>query len=620
MRAPWERSHWKRAPRKPLLLAAAPILWAQGLWAQEIDTAQFESSRIESSRKPGSLVDRAETEVEHRAYVELQKTADPEKRRTLADAFLARFPQSWLLAGVYHSAAGASLELKDYARTLADGRASLRLLPENPALLVTLAQIEAAQGKLPQAKRDAQDALLWLSLFAPPSGVKPSEWKKTREKLAEYATAVIGPGGQPQTEPAKPHRKEKAERFAGSESCKPCHIAIYESWSATGMARMLRPLPDANVLADFSLTNEFRDSAGSIKIRTGGGVRPYFEFPTSGGAWKRFRVDYTIGSKWQQAYATRLPDERLFVFPIQYSAIEKRWLNYWSLIDPPGSERARLDQFPMLTNATSYQRNCAACHTSQLRLMRLDDETLQKAAFREPGINCEMCHGPSASHVQAMHSGEQRVTGADVNGPPFRFSRLDHRTATLICGQCHRQSAQRNLGSNGEMNFTSVSPYYLRLQDQPYAELGNRAFYKDGRFRETTFIGEAFMRSACFRRGSAQCASCHNPHPTDPQANRTSLKFTANPDEMCTQCHSAIGARGKTHTHHDAGSAGSRCAACHMPRIMNSLMFPAASHQIDDIPRADLTVRFGQKESPSACLMCHAEKDIQWVAARLQSW
>jgi Doubled CXXCH motif (Paired_CXXCH_1)/Cytochrome c554 and c-prime len=597
-----------RAPWKALLLVVAP-----SLWAQEIDTGHFESSRSH-----GSLVDRAESEAEHRAYVELQKTADPAKRRALADAFLARFPQSWLLAGVYQVGAGASLERKDYARVLADGRASLRLLPENPALLVTLAQIEAAQGKLPQAKRDAKDALLWLSLFAAHSGVKPSEWRKTREKLEEYARGVIGPG-QSQTEPAaKPRRKEKSERFAGSESCKPCHSAIYKSWRATGMATMLRPLPDAHVLADFSLTNEVRDSVGSVKIRTGGGDRPYFEFLTSGGGWKRFRVDYAIGSKWQQAYATRLPDERLFVFPIQYSAIEKRWLNYWSLIDPPGSERAQLDQFPRLTSATSYQRNCAVCHTSQLRLMRLDDQTMQKAAFREPGVNCEMCHGSSASHVEAMHSGERRVTGANV--PPFRFSRLDHREATLICGQCHRQSALRNLGSNGEMNFTAVSPYYLRLEGQPYAELGNRAFYKDGRFRETTFIGEAFMRSACFRRGTAQCASCHNPHPADPQANRTSLKFTANPDEMCTQCHSAIGASAYTHTHHAGGSAGSRCAACHMPRIMNSLMFPAASHQIDDIPRADLTARFGQKESPSACLTCHAEKDAQWVAAQLRSW
>jgi predicted CXXCH cytochrome family protein len=598
------------------LVTVLQFLIVLNVIAQDIDTGHFEGSRSH-----GSLVDRAESEAEHRAYVELQKTSDAARRRALADDFLRRYPQSWLLAGVYQFGAGASLSLKGYDRALADGRASLRLLPENPPLLLVLAQIEVAQAKLPQAQRDARDALLWLSVFGAPTGTKPSDWTKTREKLEEYLRLVIErAGGQPpKAESAgTPHRKEKARKFAGSQSCKPCHNAIFESWRATGMAMMLRPTPSANILADFSRTNEFRDGAGNIKIRTGGGDLPYFEFPDSGGGWKRFHVDYTIGSKWQQAYATRLPDDRLFVFPIQYNALQRKWLNYWALIDPPGSERAQLGQFPQLSNATSYQRNCAVCHTSQLRLMRLDDDTMQRAAFREPGINCEMCHGPSALHVEAMQTGKPQL--ADPAGPPFRFSRLDHREATMICGQCHRQSALRNLGSGGEMNFTAAWPYYLRLEDQPYAELGNRAFYRDGRFRETTFIGEAFMRSACFRRGAAQCASCHNPHPADPQTNRVSLKFAANPDQMCIQCHSAIGARVAAHTHHAVDSAGSRCAACHMPPIMNSLMFPAASHQIDDIPRAEPTARFGQKESPNACLICHGGKDIQWVGGQLQAW
>lgn len=55
-----------------------------------------------------------------------------------------------------------------------------------------------------------------------------------------------------------------------------------------------------------------------------------------------------------------------------------------------------------------------------------------------------------------------------------------------------------------------------------------------------------------------------------------------------------------------------------MPPIMNSLMFQAASHQIDDIPRAEPVSRFGREESPNACLICH--KDNQWLAARLRGW
>ena len=47
-------------------------------------------------------------------------------------------------------------------------------------------------------------------------------------------------------------------------------------------------------------------------------------------------VDYVIGSKWQQAYATRLPDSRILVFPIQYSRLKSAWLNYWAGVDAPG--------------------------------------------------------------------------------------------------------------------------------------------------------------------------------------------------------------------------------------------------------------------------------------------
>jgi hypothetical protein len=59
---------------------------------------------------------------------------------------------------------------------------------------------------------------------------------------------------------------------------------------------------------------------------------------------------------------------------------------------------------------------------------------------------------------------------------------------------------------------------------RPYIEFSRRAFYKDGRLRETTFIVEALMRTACYRKGELQCAHCHDPHPWDASSNPTSLK------------------------------------------------------------------------------------------------
>src|SRR5207302_9983381 len=91
---------------------------------------------------------------------------------------------------------------------------------------------------------------------------------------------------------------------------------------------------------------------------------------------------------------------------------------------------------------------------------------------------------------------------------------------------------------------------------------------------------------------------------------------------MCTGCHTQFqdSARAAEHSHHAADSEGSRCVSCHMPRIMDALLFRARCHQIDDIPNAEMTKRFGQEESPNACLLCHTEKNAEWAGQQLSGW
>src|SRR5450759_802645 len=55
--------------------------------------------------------------------------------------------------------------------------------------------------------------------------------------------------------------------------------------------------------------------------------RHYFDIQQSDGKLHTYPVDYTIGSKFQQAYATKLPNGEIHVFPIQYNALQKRWIN-----------------------------------------------------------------------------------------------------------------------------------------------------------------------------------------------------------------------------------------------------------------------------------------------------
>ena len=162
----------------------------------------------------------------------------------------------------------------------------------------------------------------------------------------------------------------------------------------------------------------------------------------------------------------------------------------------------------------------------------------------------------------------------------------------------------------------------MRHTCSPLGDYSRKGFYRDGRLRQTTFIVEALERSKRFRSGQVSCGNCHDPHGHDSASNPTSVKFRDNPDLMCTGCHRQLveGVRAAQHSHHALQSEGSRCVSCHMPRIMESLMFRSRTHQIDDIPNAEATQRFGQEESPNACLLCHRNQSAQWVRDRLRGW
>ncbi len=684
------------------VLACVLLCAAIHAGAQNLDTAIFSAAPQEFT-----ILDQIDQPKERRAFMDLYKMNAPAARLKAAQMFLSVYPDSWLLAEVYEIAAKASIDLGELPAAISYAKESLRWFPENPLLLVPLANVQVEQGLLHDGESSARDALEYLDRFKHPSSVPESEWPallaqlrasslyamakaslseglaasgdQRRGKLEAAAADLTaatrlnpkdtesayllgltrlalndldsaarafaaaarlpGPmqskalaklqelhrtvdsfpqvGTSPVTDPAAP---APPEEYAGSAACRSCHPTQHAAWQQTGMARMLRPYRAENVFGDFTKQKQFEDNSGRIVARMWiEKDRHYFSTRGADGTWEPYPVDFTIGSKWQQAYATQLPDGQIHVFPIQYNNLEGSWVNYWKIIDPPGSERTNPDLFHTMSMRTNYQTNCAPCHTSQLHTPNARATDTRELVFREPGVNCEMCHGPSARHAAAMSAGAHYAKLPAE--PPVDFARLDNRQFVAVCAQCHMQSAVREQRPRGEWNYSeSGSSFPVRYQSRPFVDFSLRSRYKDGRFRETTFIVEAFMRSACYRKGAAHCGNCHDPHPADAAANPASLKFRDQPDQMCLQCHLHYTGRIEAHTHHSAGSEASRCVSCHMPRIMNSLLFAARSHQIDDIPRADDTLRFGQWESPNACLGCHREKDAQWAAARLQSW
>lgn len=652
------------------------------LLAQDADTIV-----LKNDNQKFTILSQIENRDESAAFLTIINAVDPAARYQRANSFVSKYPQSWLLAQAYDAVARSAIDLNKYAEALTAGRFSLRLLPENPSLLVLLANLEAQKSLSAKAIADASAALDYLDQIERPPNMNQREWNSLKPQLkasayfararaefsqaavslsdlnkaaawnpedpeifylraivelrlqnkreasqdlafvrknstllrekAEHMLALLGDQGfadrlperkidaalrQETIKPSYP--QILAQGYAGPDACKSCHANEYAAWRKTGMARMLQPYKRENIIGDFSPTGRF----SSDEIRMGFDKRPFFEI-----ARQRFYVDFTIGSKWQQGYVTKLPDGRMQVIPIEYNLPSKQWINYWEMIDPPGSARAVIADFPKLTPATNYQQNCAICHTSQLK----SSESLEKAVYLQPGIDCEMCHGPSAWHAKQAAKGN--LEHPDSLEPPFDFRQATNRQAVRVCAQCHRQSAVREFGENAEMNYSTKGDFVPVTWLRPYDAFSRKAFFKDGRFRESTFIVEAFTRSACYLKGTAQCATCHSPHLANFETNQKSLKYWNNPNEMCLPCHSQFRDRIAEHSRHAAGSEASECVSCHMPRIVNALLFKVRSHQIE-IPTADLTERFGQADSPNVCLTCHTEKGVTWAREQLTAW
>jgi predicted CXXCH cytochrome family protein len=724
-------------------------LWLMGILcccSPDLPAQDIDSVPSTQHRNLASIADEITDAAERSSFLELFKQAPPSEMRSRAERFISRFPQSAFLAQAYEVAARGCFDLGEFERGLAYARESLALLPENPLLLVPVADVEARQHLNSDAVVHADEALDDLARFARPSSVREEDWPAVSQRLessAKFArgrallqealtradadkqkqllkeseaslleaqqsniqdfeityalglaqlssgkmldasnnfAAAYRAGGElapkaldnlraiyvalypastatpfetflhqsqerwdaaaqhPKNSPAvKSQSEHAAVSYFGSDSCRSCHADIYGRWRSSGMSKMFRPYAPQDIVGDFTVNNQFYlgDDATYLNgkfVSTPGRNRTlfarmvlrdnyhYFEMLQSDGRWHSYPVDYLIGSKFEQAYATRLSNGEIHVFPIQYNLREKQWVNFWRVIDGPGSERADPHNWERLDGSTSYQAVCAVCHTSQLRNVKGGGFDINHLEFKEPGINCEMCHGPSGGHVVEMT--EHDYHPKRPLDPPVNFHKIDNRKFVAICAQCHMQSAIHDPGPQGELNYVSASEFYGNRLQQPFGEFSRKGFYKDGRFRQTTFLVEALQRSKCFKKGGVSCGSCHDPHSHDSASNPTSLKFRENPDLMCTGCHTQFKdeAAISRHSHHPAPSEASRCVSCHMPRIMDALLFQARYHQMDDIPNAQMTRRFGQEESPNACLLCHGEKSPEWVEQQLSTW
>jgi predicted CXXCH cytochrome family protein len=363
----------------------------------------------------------------------------------------------------------------------------------------------------------------------------------------------------------------QAPAYVGSTACKTCHPATYERWSKTRMA---------NVVTDPKVHPEV--------------ILPDLSKPNPLVTFKKEDIAFVYGTKWKQRYFQKVGDD-YFPLGAQWDVTHHVWRAYHTANGTDWWTKF----YPDANSARPTGPLCDGCHSVNYNI--------QTKAVTEWNVGCEKCHGPGSEHAG-------RPSRANIVNP----ARLNFVQANDVCIQCHSQGQPLKNPIEGKYYDWPVG-FQVGLELRNYWELephkpGETTFthFPDGTAHKNRMQGNDFVQSVMYTRGIT-CFSCHDVHGT---ANNADLLKPAS--VICLQCHGTQSPNGphtatlEAHTHHKAGSAGSECIGCHMPKIEQTIAdVNVRSHTFKFIPPTAI---------PNSCNSCHADKTPQWAKDVLRSW
>jgi predicted CXXCH cytochrome family protein len=372
-----------------------------------------------------------------------------------------------------------------------------------------------------------------------------------------------------------------AAHYVGSQACQSCHQEIFARWQKTAMANIVR---DPKVHPDAIIPDLAQADPQIVKFT-------------------KDDVAFVYGSRWKQRYFKKVGDD-YFPLPAQWNIETKKWSKYhvpdtgdwWAknYPDPAGDNSAR-PTGPL----------CDGCHSV--------DYNIETKKVSEWNVGCEQCHGAGSDHA--------------ANPKLFNIlnpARQNYVQANDTCIQCHSQGQPLSNPIKGKYYDWAVGYHaglnlsdYWKLEEH---KLGETTFthFADGTAHKNRMQGNDFVQSLMYNRG-VTCFSCHDPHGSK---NDAMLRKPAN--QICATCHGPGSQNGphtatlEQHTHHPAGSPGSECVACHMPKIAPELPGGpfVASHTFHFVtPAATASMQI-----PNACNVCHKDKDTAWASTQLATW
>jgi hypothetical protein len=188
-----------------------------------------------------------------------------------------------------------------------------------------------------------------------------------------------------------------------SRSCIECHEKFYQLWSSSFHGLSMQPY--TAVFAKAKLTPQANEIAiGKYRYRADISGREGWVIEKGPEGEKKYAIEQVIGGKYVYYFLTTLERGKLQTLPVSYDVSRKEWFDTAAsgirhFPDAPADS-------PVFWKEQAYTFNtaCFGCHVSQMSTSYDLKTDTYKTAWKEPGINCETCHGPSEEHNRVMEA------------------------------------------------------------------------------------------------------------------------------------------------------------------------------------------------------------------------
>ena len=287
--------------------------------------------------------------------------------------------------------------------------------------------------------------------------------------------------------------------YVGSSNCRRCHEQFYRLWA-----------PSHHGLAMQACTIEFTQKnlkpqaepilVNGMKYRFVVQSDKIFVFEQGAAKEKEYPVLYALGGKNVYYFLTKLDKGRLQVLPVAYDVHAGSWFDTAAsavrhFVDQPDSPYHWTD-YPY-----TFNTSCYGCHVSQLaNTYNLKTDTYS-TTWKEPGINCETCHGPGQQHIDIAEStpdaNDVDNWGLVVVTPKHGFT--VHQT-NAACSNCHAKMSPLT------SDFKPGNDFF---QDYDLISYENPDYYPDGRDLGENYTYTSWRQSPCSKASRLNCLTCH---------------------------------------------------------------------------------------------------------------